>query len=136
MNAQSSLSQSASAFLDKNVPLKLPSNDELEEMVMTYSRRLTEDSQWVTVDAENLDATLRSRKVLADESVLRSNFDTLKIGDSVLRYNYNRNKLDPYWNATVYKVISIRGQVAAISSDPLRSQPFFEYIGNLKRIDV
>ncbi|EEQ97339.1 hypothetical protein Pmar_PMAR022559, partial [Perkinsus marinus ATCC 50983] len=51
-------------------------------------------------------------------------------------YNYNRNKLDPYWNATVYKVISIRGQVAAISSDPLRSQPFFEYIGNLKRIDV
>ncbi|EER05395.1 hypothetical protein Pmar_PMAR029573 [Perkinsus marinus ATCC 50983] len=96
MNAQSSLSQSASAFLDKNVPLKLPSNDELEEMVMTYCRRLTEDSQ----------------------------------------YNYNRNKLDPYWNATVYKVISIPGQVAAISSDPLRSQPFFEYIGNLKRIDV
>ncbi|KAF4659970.1 hypothetical protein FOL47_007366 [Perkinsus chesapeaki] len=114
--------QAAAAFLDKNIPLKMPSNDELELMILDYSRRLTEDSKWVAVDAENLDATLRSRKVLADESVLRSNFDTLK--------------LDPYWNPVVYKVISIRGQIAAITSDPLRARPFFEYIGNLKRIEV
>ncbi|KAF4676369.1 hypothetical protein FOL47_006283 [Perkinsus chesapeaki] len=103
------------------------------QLMVTMFMVISDDHQWV---AENIEIGLRNRDVYGGVSIARSDFAKLKIGDKVVRYNFDclTHKLSQRWLSDIYVVLDTRGVIAAIAKSATDTNIKYEYIGNLKKI--
>ncbi|EER19273.1 gag/pol/env polyprotein, putative [Perkinsus marinus ATCC 50983] len=132
------LSDEARRFMAGLGILPVPSERALSAYLDDY-RKLLVDAMDLSI-AENIDQALRSRGVLAAESVVRRDLSSgFKIGDLVVRYNHHAaNKLAPRWLIDKpYRITALNGSVAQLDGGEDsngRRVLTTEFLGNLKSI--
>ncbi|EER07291.1 hypothetical protein Pmar_PMAR020452 [Perkinsus marinus ATCC 50983] len=77
-------------------------------MILSFTQRISDDSVYVAMEAENLDSMMRSRSSYAGQSIARASFSL--------------------------KPVSINGVIAGITHTV--GQVRFDYIGNLKKVNA
>ncbi|EER08171.1 hypothetical protein Pmar_PMAR026831, partial [Perkinsus marinus ATCC 50983] len=68
------LSEPAKVALADNLPLRIPTTRELDAMILSFTQRISDDSVYVAMEAENLDSMMRSRSSYAGQSIARASF--------------------------------------------------------------